>query len=73
MAEISSKDIISPGSRPIQRKPKAQKRSDEFQSELSRSFADDEFVPPHIFSLPAHTYDGGDLCYRPVSFKCFLT
>lgn len=60
-------EILSPGSRPIQRKPRIQKKSEAPQSELSRSLnEDDDFVPPHILSLPAQNFNALELSSRPV-------
>ena len=61
-------EVFSPGSRPIQRKPRIQKKVEVPQSELGKSLnEDDDFVPPHILSLPAQNFNALELSSRPVS------
>jgi hypothetical protein len=69
--DVAEEDDISPGSRPIVRKPKLKPKADDgpLQSELGRSLADDDkpLTPPHLMSLPAQNFAGHDLCTRPGS------
>ena len=62
--------MLSPGSRPIQRKPRIQKKAEFPQSELGKSLNEDnDFVPPHILSLPAQNFNALELSSRPVSMS----